>query len=263
MSDETRLDAAHAAMQAAPEDESARLAFHEALAASELFVLLESEAEGESITPRTVEAEGQCHVLTFDREDRLAQFAGEAAPYVALSGRALADMLAGERLGLGLNLRVAPSETLLPAEAVAWLAGMLREAPAQREARLRELRPPQDLPEELLAAIDARLAGAAGLAATAYLAGVVYDSGAEGHMLAILDPVAGAEDALARAVSEAVRFRGAEPVALDVAFFRTGDAAVAHLARVGLRFDLPEPETAETQPGAAPGMDPARPPRLR
>ena len=37
-------------------------AFHEALAASELFVLLESEAEGESITPRTVEAEGQCHV---------------------------------------------------------------------------------------------------------------------------------------------------------------------------------------------------------
>jgi hypothetical protein len=36
---------------------------------------------------------------------------------------------------------------------------------------------------------------------------------------------------------------------------------MARLAKVGLRFDIPEPEEA---PGpAAPGMDPDRPPRLR
>ncbi|MFT7106909.1 MAG: hypothetical protein ACJAVT_001431, partial [Yoonia sp.] len=34
-----------------------------------------------------------------------------------------------------------------------------------------------------------------------------------------------------------------------------------YLAKVGLRFDLPEPQAART-PGP-PGMDPANPPKLR
>ena len=47
MAEETLLDAAHQAMEAAPEDGQARLAFYERLAAGELFLLLESEDEGE------------------------------------------------------------------------------------------------------------------------------------------------------------------------------------------------------------------------
>jgi hypothetical protein len=62
-------------------------------------------------------------------------------------------------------------------------------------------------------------------------------------------------------VGEALTFSGVEAGELDVAFFRPSDPAVARMAKVGLRFDLPEVE----EPGAqtAPGMDPDRPPRLR
>ena len=45
MSDLTRLDAAHAAMEAAPEDEGARLDFYAQLAASELFLLLDKSRQ--------------------------------------------------------------------------------------------------------------------------------------------------------------------------------------------------------------------------
>jgi hypothetical protein len=37
----------------------------------------------------------------------------------------------------------------------------------------------------------------------------------------------------------------------------------ARLARVGLRFDLPEAPKDDRVPGSAPGMDPDAPPRLR
>jgi len=263
MADETRLDTAHAAMQAAPGDDHGRLAFFGALAASELILLLDAEPEGDTVTPRTVEADGQSFVLAFDREDRLARFAGGAAPYAALSGRALAGMLAGQRLGLALNLGTAPSETLLPAEAMGWLAETLAGGPEEAEVRLREVRPPGDLPPHLLAALDTRLAGAVGLAASAYLVWAVYDAGAEGHMLAIVDAAPGANGALARAVSDALRFSGLEDGALDVAFFRADDGVVARLARAGLRFDLPPSEPVAQAPGTAPGMDPDRPPRLK
>jgi len=263
MADETRLDAAHAAMQAAPGDDRARLAFFGALAASELILLLDAERDGDNVTPRTVEADGQSFVLAFDREDRLACFAGGTAPYAALSGRVLAGMLAGQRLGLALNLGTAPSETLLPADAMAWLAQTLAGGPEEAEARLRVVRPPGDLPPHLLTALDTRLAGAAGLAASAFLVWVVYDTGTERHMLAIVDAAPGAKGALARAVSDALRFSGLEDGALDVAFFRADDAIVARLARVGLRFDLPQPERPAHLPGTAPGMDPDHPPRLK
>lgn len=263
MTHETRLDAAHAAMRAAPEDEGAWLGLYEAVAAVELFVLLKAEAEQHHITPRTVEADGKSHVLAFDSEERLAQFAGDTAPYAALPGRALAVMLAGQGLGLALNLGVAPSEILLPAESLAWLAETLADGPAVEAAQLREFAPPGDLPEALLSALDARLASAAGLADRAYLATARHESGAERHILGIIAAPPAAEAALARAVAEAVRFSGPDPVALDVVFLAPADSVVARLARVGLRFDLPVPESATQIPGAAPGMDPDRPPRLK
>ena len=122
---------------------------------------------------------------------------------------------------------------------------------------------PGALPESLLTGLDARLASAAGLAENAYLAGAIYDSGAEGHVLGIVDPVPGAESALAHAVSEVLRFSGLEAAALDVAFCRSESPAAAGLARVGVRCDLPKPAQVAQVPGHAPGMDPDKPPRLR
>ncbi|MHA6265009.1 SseB family protein [Arenibacterium sp. CAU 1754] len=264
MSDnKTPLDHAHAAMEAAPEDAARRMRFYERLADGELFLMLTEEAEGENISPELFEvAEGR-FVLVFDREDRLARFAGRPAPYAALSGRALAQMLAPQGIGMGLNLDVAPSSFLVPAEAVAWLADTVAHTPDEVEARIDEVSAPGGLPESLITALDAKLATATGLAASAYLVGVTYQSGGRGHMLAFVDATEAARGALAKAAGEALTFSGIEAGAMDVGFFAASDPVAAKLARVGLRFDLPEPEQPQTLAPSAPGRDPDRPPILK
>lgn len=258
--DASLLDRAHAAMAAAPEAEAPRLAFHAALAEAELFLLLADEPSGEDLTPRLYELEAGPVVLAFDSEARLAEFAGAPVPYAALPGRRLVAMLAGQRVGLGLNFEVAPSAMLLPPELLDWLAEALAEAPQELTARPQALHPPR-LPPSLLAALDARLARAEGLARQAWLAGVTHADGSAGHLLAVIGTTPGAEGALARALAEAARFAGNEAGPLDIAFLAEDDPLAARLARVGLRFDLPTP-AAPAAP-AAPGSDPDRPPKLR
>lgn len=258
---DTRLDAVHAAMEAAPDDAQARLRFYETVAASELFLMLTAEPEGDQLDPDVFELGDQAFVLVFDREDRLAQFAGRAVPYAGLTGRSLAAMLAGQGIGLGVNLDVAPSAILLPPDAVAWLADTLSGAPAEIEAKPDAFRAPKGLPEAFLVALDARLATMTGLARMAYLVGVSYDTGAQGHMLGFVGAEPAAQGALARAVSEVLVFSGLEAAALDVAFFAPSDPVAARLASCGLRFDLPAPP--ERAAPSAPGSDPDRPPKLR
>lgn len=263
MTEETAIDKAHAAMQAAPEDGAARLRFYQCLADEELFLLLAGEAGEDSVEPALVEVDGARCIVAFDREERLADFAERSAPYAALPGRGLVAMLEGQGLGIALNPEVAPSQILLPAEAVDWLAQTLAPGPEGGEARARELRAP-GLEPEIVQALDARLARAGGLASRAYLSGIVYENGDEGHILAIVDAAPGAENAMARAVNEALVFSGREGLALDVAFFAASDEIIERMQRVALRFDLPEPEAPEPRNGpAAPGSDPDKPPILR
>lgn len=260
--DLTPLDQAFAAMEAAPEDDTARLRYYDRLAVSELFLMLTAEAEGEAISPELFDLGDARFVLAFDREERLAAFAGRVVPYAALSGRALATMLAGQGIGLALNLEVAPSQTLLPPEALGWLVETLGTGPMEAEARPVELRAPR-VPEVLVAALDARLATAAGLARQAWLAEVRYDDGTRGHLLALTGAVPGAERALAGTINEALVFSGLEAGALDVTFVAESDPLAAELARVALRFDLPEPEMPGRVERLAPGTDPDKPPILR
>lgn len=254
----TPLDTAHAAMTAAPEDDRARLGFYERLADAELFLLLAEETDGTHVTPAIFETSDGIYALTFDREDRLTAFTGEPAPYAALSGRAIAAMLAGEGIGLGLNLGVAPSEFLIPATALRWLRDTLSTQPEEVTARPEEIAPPTGLPERLVTGLDTRLASAVGLAKMAYLVSVTYPGGRGGHMLAVIAPAPGAEPALARAISEALVFSDIDAGILDVAFFAESDPIAARLARYGLRFDLPEQTVAPP-----PGSDPTIPPKLR
>ncbi|SPF79742.1 SseB family protein [Pseudoprimorskyibacter insulae] len=263
MTEHTPLDTAHQAMEAAPEDHAARLRFYERLADSELFLMLTEEAQGDQISPELFELADASFVLVFDREERLGQFAGRPVPYAALSGRAIAQMLGGQGIGLAVNPEVAPSSILLPPEAVSWLTQTLDHGPQQTEARPVEFNTPKGLPDVLLTALDAKLATAAGLARKAYLTEVTYDDGTRGHLLGITGAVDGAEAPLARAVNEALVFSGIEAGALDVVFLSDSDSAAAQLARVGLRFDLPEPQKAEEIARPAPGSDPEKPPILR
>lgn len=260
---ETALDQAHATMQSAPEDDTARLRFFERLGDAELFLLLEAEAQGDQITPQVFDPGSGPLVLVFDREERLALFVGAEAPYAALSGRVIAGLLAEQGLGLGLNLDVAPSSFLLDAEGVQWLARTLGNGPDEVEARLAEVSAPTGLPEMLISAVDTKLATATGLAQIAYLVGTTDADGGRSHMLAFVGAAPGAEGALARAASEALTFSGIDAGAMDVGFFEANDPVTQRLARVGLRFDLPQPAPVRSPEPAAPGMDPDRPPRLR
>ncbi len=259
----TPLDLAYQAMTTAAEgDDAARLPFYERLADGEMILLLETEAEGDTLTPRIFDLEEGPVVLIFDTEARLGQFTGVPAPYAALPGRVVAQMLAGQGIGLGVNLGVAPSSMLLPPFAVDWLAETLAHGPEETEALPERFEPPQALPERLIAGLDAKLARAGGLAVCALLAGVVYRDGRRGHMLAFVDAVAGAEGALARAASEALTFSGIEAGEMDVTFLTAGSAALTAMAQVALRFDLPQPAATEPAAPMAPGMDPDKPPRL-
>jgi hypothetical protein len=156
---------------------------------------------------------------------------------------------------------VAPSATFLPPDAVLWLADTLAERPAELEARPVSARPPSGMPEALLSALDAKLAATEGLARHAWLAAVTYHDGRAGHLLAFVDALPGAEAGLAQAMSEALTFSGVEAGEMDVAFFHSSDPVMARIAKVGLRFDIPAQEQGMAP--SAPGMDPARPPRLR
>ncbi|MEJ6392584.1 SseB family protein [Gymnodinialimonas sp. 2305UL16-5] len=256
----TPLDQAHAAMQAAPDDTQARLAWFDRLSASELFLMLTAEATEDSVTPEIFAVDGAQLVLAFDREDRLAEFAGGSVPYVALSGRAMAQMLAGADLGLAVNLGTG-AEMVLEHEAILWLAQTLAERPEEIDAHPDELLPPKGLPDTLLMTLDTRLAAAEGRARLAYLVATRTDGAGQSHLLAFVDPVPGADGALAQLVREALAFSGLDAATLDVGFFRSADPICAKLAKVGLRFDLPVP--AMPEPPKAPGSDPNTPPRLR
>jgi hypothetical protein len=257
----TPLDAAHAAMEAAPENDATRLRFWGALAETELFLMLaEEEADGK-ITPAEVTVEGARFMLAFDREERLAAFAGAVVPYAALSGRRLAAMLAGQGMGVALNPDVAPSAMLIGPEAVDWLAELVGSDPDMVETRIEEVFAPKGLPEAVVLSLDARLGLAGGMAQAAWLVAARFAGGGRGHVLAVVGAAPGAEAALAGAVAEALRFSGVEAGAIDVTFVAADSPAVARFARVGLRFDLPTP-ALPAAPGA-PGMDPERPPKLR
>ncbi|MGR3660880.1 MAG: SseB family protein [Paracoccaceae bacterium] len=262
MDEFTELDRAHTRMEADDADVAARLSFYERLADTEFFMLLEKEPDANSVIPRVFPFSGQDYVLIFDREQRLAEFVGDITPYVALSGRAIVNMLAGQGIGLGVNLDVAPSSILIPDDAVAWLLGMLAQGTEVNHDQPAELRPPIDVPEALLQALNTKLALAMGMAQTAFLVRALYTNGRSGLLLGIIDAAAASEPALSQAVSEALVFSGLENETLDVAFFKPSESICANLAKVGLRFDIPKVPDKQSTP-TAPGMDPDLPPRLR
>lgn len=259
----TPLDQAHARMVAAPEDDAARLRYYEALADADLVLWLETEPDGQAVAPRVIDMDDGPVVLAYDLEDRLAEVAGAPVPYAALPGRVIAAQLAGQGVALGVNLGAEAPAFLVPPEALAWLAGVLDRAPEPAQARPVEFRAPGALPQALVDLLTQRLLRAGGLAQGALLAGVSYDDGRRGHMLAFVGAPDAAQAALARMAAEALAFSGIEAGEMDVAFLSADDPATAAMARVARAFDMPAPAAPPAAAPSAPGMDPDRPPRLR
>lgn len=257
----TPLDQAHHRMDRAPNDDALRLRFFERLIAVELFLLLKDEALGDKIRPDLVAIEGGDYVLAFDTEARLTDFTGRQTPFAAMSGRQIVGLISGQSLGLGINPGVAPSSILLPPDAVSWLAETLANQGEEASDIPVELAPPFAVDKGLVDALDARIASASGLVKRAFLVGVTYASGRKGNLLAFVDAQDAAKGALRQSVLDAVSFSHLE-ISLDVGFFASNAPMVARLERAGLRFDIPEPKSAESTP-LAPGMDPDKPPKLR
>ncbi|MCB1390904.1 MAG: SseB family protein [Rhodobacteraceae bacterium] len=269
---ETEIDLAMQRVAAAPEDSAeemaARLAFHAELSRTEVFVLLTSEATGGTLSPRVFDVSDVRAVLAFDSELRLAEFAGEAAAYAALPGRVLVAMLAGSAEGLSLLVNPdAPHAALLPPEALGWLADTLAAPPPDEGQAVPEAFGPPALPAALcvplVAALERRLSGTPGLT-RAVLAAVQWQGGARGHVLALAGPPDAARAPVARAVAEALALSGLEAGTLDVVF--PEDRAMAAIAAAGLALapaPYARPEDQVIAPGANPGLDPTRPPRLR
>ena len=73
MTDQTPLDTAHTAMDATPDDDAARLRFFERLADSELFLLLQGEATGDSLSPaERAPVANSCRIYSYARCFRVA-----------------------------------------------------------------------------------------------------------------------------------------------------------------------------------------------
>ncbi len=255
----TRLDEAHSRLAATPDDADARAGYLGALGDTEILLRLTSEPLGEAIEPELIETTSGTFALGFDTAERFASGTPKPMPYAALPGRIVAELLAAEQIGLALNMGSETEMIVTPAE-LAWLTEQLGHDPSQTAGRVVEVRAPGRLPEPLLKALDTQLARAEGLAKAAYLAEVTYEDGRLGHLLGIVDPAEGSEAAFARSIDNALRFSGLDAAELDVAFFRSADPALERIAKVGMRYDLPEP-AAEVRP--IPGGDPTKPPKLR
>jgi hypothetical protein len=238
-------------------------AFWRTFADAELFLVLTEEPKGADLSPRVFDVSDGRLVLAFDREDRLAGFAPVPVPYAALPGRVLAALAAGQGLAVGLNLGTgAASETVLPVEALGWLIETLDVTTPEAEAAAVSVAAPviAGLAAE---AVAAAVAGAAGLAGEAILAEVTWADGRRGQVLAFPGVALRDEAAVARAVAEALALSGLDAAALDVAFPDPDAPFTASLRRVGRRYlaEAPVAEVAVAPQG--PGMDRARPPRLK
>lgn len=238
--------------------------FWRTLADTELFLLLIEEAKGQELSPKVFDLSEGPMVLAFDREDRLAGFSPVPVPYAALPGRVLAALATQQGLAVGLNLGSgARSEMVLPNEALAWLVATLQEAPAEEaEDRVVEIAA-SAIGAEDLAAVQAALQGALGLAGTAVLAAAVWASGRQGDVLALEDVAEADRPGLARAVSEALALSGPRAAALDVIFPQAGSALAGRLRAVGRIWRATPVETPVVAAPAGPGMDPQRPPVLK
>ena len=252
---ETPLDLAFRAQEADPADPVLRLRFHERVLDAELLLVLVAPPDA-GLDPRVLDLEAGRYVLAFDRDERLADFLGAPAPFAALSGRRLAGLLAGQGVGIALNLGAA-SATLLPPEAVDWMAAIQADPPPEAAVRLGGVAHP-DPPPALVAALGPKLAAMAGVIAAAHLVAARFDDGRSGLLLALAGVPAPARPGVAAAVAEAVRLSGAGGGGLDLTFVEPGSPHAAAIAAAGLRLELPLPRV---RPG--PGLDPDRPPKVR
>ena len=257
---ETPLDAAGRAWKADPDAATPWRTFLHVLADTELFVALTEEPRDATISPEMFTTDAGALLLAADREDRLTAFLRRPTPYAALPGRILAQLAAGQGVGVMLNPGIAASEHILDADVLGWLASTLAGTALQQAHIARSARPGA-VPEALSLALERALMGAADQLDAAWLLTSGDTEEATGWLIALVGADPAHEPALAKSLADAVRLT-AENIRCDVTFCAPGTPAALRAETLGVRLALPEP--AERN-GFAPniGLDPERPPKLR
>ncbi|QIE57064.1 hypothetical protein G5B40_17425 [Pikeienuella piscinae] len=252
---QTPLDRAWAA--AADDGDAGMARYYDVLAGAELFLAIDpATLDGAAQTPVLFPVDGVKTALVFDTDWRIAEFMGDDAAHLTLSGRAVFAMFAGKGVQLGVNLGDAPSATILPAVAIDWAAEALRQPVEEEAGGAMILTRPIGATPDLLARIDAKLAGIGPALAEAWLCGAGEPDGA--LVLCLSLRLESAERAVVAALAETARFAGDARAAFDIAVLREHDARLAAARRVGLGFEIAAPpDTARQAP------DRSLPPKLR
>ncbi|SMO50305.1 SseB family protein [Paracoccus laeviglucosivorans] len=246
-------------------DDLCRRPFHEAqpaqrarilsrLADTELFVALTAEPVGDQAELQIYDLPDGAVALACDAEDRLAGFLGGPVSYVALPGRVLAATLTPEGRGLLLNPGH-PSEMLLEAETLDWLARALEAEPSMAgEDAPEKIGAPR--PQALLHLAEPlaqRLGDMRGLIESAALVACDWADGRTNHMLILRGVDEDRRAPIAKAFAELLAFLPEVAGGTDIAF---SDSALPRLALV-----LEPPPATADEP--VPQRDPNAPPRLR
>ncbi len=268
MTAETPLDRAWetANTELAGDAEMAR--FYDILAATELFLLIDTETlvDGQTPNPVTFPVEGTETALVFDTEARLAGFMENGAAHLTMSGRAVITMFKGTGAQLGLNLGDAPSSTILPAEAIDWAAEALAQPIETTEIGDAVLTVPRAVMPDLLQALDGKLAGMGTVVSEAWLCGLGASAGRgkpQPMVLCVCLRERQAEQSVVSALAETARFTGGDASAFDIAVLPRDDAKMDAARKVGLGFEPQNPGDVMQAEPVAPGMDLDKPPKLR
>ena len=263
MTENGRLERLAKEVRNSPADELARMRFFNAFLDSELCLLLSEEADVETISPIVAVHEGIEHVFAFASDDNLATYSGKVAPYAALSGRVIVDLLAQADLGIAFNFGLSSSELILTNKEIIWLNEIASEVPETHAARPTAFFPLGQEIKFLNSVLIEKLLSAAELAESFWLTGVEYDNNSKGLLLIIFDARAGSEASLAKAALEAVAFSGFEKLPFDVSFLK-GQAKVAKVVKRQCQPLLfPELPVQTPHQPSIPGGDPKKPPKLR
>ncbi len=209
------------------------LRFYEGFAAQTLIVPLDDT----TARPRILTLETGKMALAFDTEARFTAFISSPTEFVTLTGANLAHALGPLGVGVALNPGVAPGETVLGAEALAWIAQHAGADVAVEDmpGGVR-VGPPVKPEASLLEALGIRLTVMAGHIAEAWLLGVAAPDGGNAYLciLRLAPDTALIADEIAAEITRIGQIRTLRPFSVAVTEGEAGLLVSARRFGIGL-----------------------------
>lgn len=233
---ETRLDLLWRVV-AASGAEADWLRFYEGFATQRLIVPIEDGDTDAIARPQILSLETGDLALAFDTEARFNRFIGAPTEFVSLTGAELARALTPLGIGAALNPGVAPGETVLDVQALAWIAEHTgAEVSVEEIPGGTRIQPLADPDAVLLEVLGTRLTEMAGHIAEAWLVGAAAPEGGDAYLV-VIRPSGEAADLAAVIAAEITRIgqiRVARPFSVAIVEAETRLLIAARRHGIGL-----------------------------